>query len=75
MQDQLSAIQQEALSSLDQVQDDDGLQRWKVAYLGRSAPLMQTFDKLGTLPKEEPTKPKACARLLCSARCKPSAWM
>jgi phenylalanyl-tRNA synthetase alpha chain len=53
MQEQLNAIQQEALAGLEQVQDDDGLQRWKVAYLGRSAPLMQTFDKLGTLPKEE----------------------
>ncbi len=41
------------LDSLATVQDEDGLQRWKVAHLGRSAPLMQAFDQLGKLSKEE----------------------
>ena len=43
----------DGLQSLQTVQDEDGLQRWKVAHLGRSAPLMQAFDQLGKLSKEE----------------------
>ena len=50
---QLDRIEQDALADLEAVQDEDDLQRWKVAHLGRSSPLMQTFDKLGSLPKEE----------------------
>jgi len=50
---QLDQIEQDALAALNAVQDEDELQRWKVAHLGRSSPLMQTFDKLGSLPREE----------------------
>lgn len=50
---QLDQIEQDALAELEAVQDEDDLQRWKVAHLGRSSPLMQAFDKLGSLPKEE----------------------
>jgi len=50
---QLDQIEQEALAALDAVQDEEDLQRWKVAHLGRSSPLMQTFDQLGSLPKQE----------------------
>ena len=49
----LDQIEQEALAALDAVQDEEDLQRWKVAHLGRSSPLMQTFDQLGSLPKQE----------------------
>ena len=53
MLDQLNEIQSAALADLQSAQDDETLQRWKIAYLGRSAPLMQAFDRLGSLPKEE----------------------
>ena len=53
MLEQLDTIEQQALLELRAVQDDDGLQRWKVAHLGRSSPLMKIFDQLGGLPKEQ----------------------
>ena len=50
---QLDQIEQDALAALEAAQDEDELQRWKVAHLGRSSPLMSTFDQLGSLPKQE----------------------
>ena len=53
MLEELKQIEQKALSDLQTVEDEDGLQRWKVTHLGRSSPLMQTFDRLREAPKEE----------------------
>jgi len=53
MLEELNQIEQAALASLDTAQDEAALQRWKVTHLGRSSPLMLTFDKLGSLAKEE----------------------
>jgi phenylalanyl-tRNA synthetase alpha chain len=53
MLDVLDQIEREALSAIEEVHDDEALQRWKVAHLGRSSPLMSTFDRLGGLPKEQ----------------------
>ena len=53
MLDQLEQIEKTALSALEKAQDEAELERWRVAHLGRSAPLMQAFDQLGGLPKEE----------------------
>ena len=53
MQEKLDQIEREALSSLEAAQDEDALQRWKVAHLGRSSPLMTTFDQLRDVPKEQ----------------------
>ena len=53
MTEQLEQIERQALSELESVQDDEALQRWKVTHLGRSSPLMKTFDGLGGLAKEE----------------------
>lgn len=53
MLDQLTEIQLRGLSDLETVQDEDALQRWKTAHLGRSSPLMKIFDALGGLSKEE----------------------
>lgn len=50
---QLEEIKETALSGLEQVQDEEALQRWKTAYLGRSSPLMQTFDNMGKLSRDE----------------------
>lgn len=49
----LDQIEQAALTSLEGVGDEEALQRWKVAHLGRSSPLMQTFDGLGSVSKED----------------------
>jgi len=53
MAETLDQIEQQALDELQKVQDEDALQQWKVSCLGRSSPLMRTFDQLGGLPKEE----------------------
>jgi phenylalanyl-tRNA synthetase alpha chain len=53
MLEQLETISQDALASLKDAQDEESLQRWRVAHLGRSSPLMQVFDRMGSLAKEE----------------------
>jgi len=53
MLETLDQIEREALSELDTVSDQDGLQRWKVTHLGRNSSLMKVFDGLGGLPREE----------------------
>ena len=53
MLDKLAQLEQIALAELQDIQDEDELQRWKVANLGRSSGLMKTFDQLGSLPKDE----------------------
>lgn len=50
---QLEEIKNNALSSLRGVTDQEQLESWRVAHLGRSSPLMGVFDQLGRLPKEE----------------------
>ena len=50
---QLDQIEASALAALQGVTDEDSLENWRVAYLGRSSPLMSAFDQLGGLPKEE----------------------
>lgn len=49
----LDQIEQAALQALDSVQDETSLETWRITQLGRSAPLMQVFDQLGKLSKEE----------------------
>jgi len=49
----LDQIEQKGLVELQQVESEEKLQQWKVHHLGRSSPLMLTFDQLGSLPKEE----------------------
>jgi len=53
LEQQLESIEQEAISTLDNVDDAEALETWRVANLGRSSPLMGVFDQLGQLPKEE----------------------
>jgi phenylalanyl-tRNA synthetase alpha chain len=53
MLDQLGEMEKTALESLAAVQDEAALEAWRVAHLGRSSPLMQVFNGLGTLSKEE----------------------
>src|SRR5512136_2997268 len=53
MLEQFYPIEKTALEALKAVQNEAALEAWRVAYLGRSSSLMQVFDKLGSLPKEE----------------------
>ena len=49
----LNTIEKNALDALNSVQDEAGLESWRVAYLGRSSDLMKVFSGLGALSKEE----------------------
>ncbi len=49
---ELEQIRQAGLAALESVHDEAGLQAWRTAYLGRSAPVMQVFSKLGSFSKE-----------------------
>jgi phenylalanyl-tRNA synthetase alpha chain len=53
MLDRIEQINEDALTSLEAVQDAEALELWRVTHLGRSSPLMKIFDRLGQLPKEE----------------------
>jgi phenylalanyl-tRNA synthetase alpha chain len=53
MQDKLEKIKQEALDALENIEDQDALDRWHSQYLGRNSAVMEVFKGLGTLSKEE----------------------
>ncbi len=53
MVDQLNQIEQRALAALAEATDSAALEAWRVAHLGRSAPLMAVLGDLGQLSKEE----------------------
>lgn len=50
---QFDEIESHALAALQNVKDENDLQQWRVTFLGRSSPLMRTFDNMGQLSKEE----------------------
>jgi phenylalanyl-tRNA synthetase alpha chain len=50
---ELDQIEQNALKALESINDEASLEIWRIAYLGRSAPLMPIFDQLGKLSREE----------------------
>ena len=49
----LNVIERNALDALNSVQDEAGLEAWRVSHLGRSSELMKVFSGLGALSKEE----------------------
>jgi phenylalanyl-tRNA synthetase alpha chain len=53
MLSQLEQMEQTALKALDTVGDESELEKWRVAHLGRSSPLMGVFDGIGSLTKAE----------------------
>ncbi len=53
MLNQLDQIEQAARAALDAAQEEVALEQWRITHLGRSAPLMQVFDAMGKLSKEE----------------------
>jgi phenylalanyl-tRNA synthetase alpha chain len=50
---ELDQIEETALSTLDEAQDEAALETWRVTHLGRNSPLMGVFDNIGSLPKGE----------------------
>ncbi|MFH2103806.1 MAG: phenylalanine--tRNA ligase subunit alpha [Chloroflexota bacterium] len=53
MLDKLNEIERAALKGLAAIENEQDLETWRVANLGRSAALMQVFDGIGTLSTEE----------------------
>jgi phenylalanyl-tRNA synthetase alpha chain len=53
MLEKLDEIEKDALEALTRAQDESALETWRVAYIGRSSPVMTVFSSLGTLSKEE----------------------
>ncbi|MFZ3070497.1 MAG: phenylalanine--tRNA ligase subunit alpha [Anaerolineaceae bacterium] len=52
-QEKLEHEQAAALSALESIQSGEELEAWRVTYLGKSSPVMQTFVGLGQFSKEE----------------------
>ncbi|MEA4906352.1 MAG: phenylalanine--tRNA ligase subunit alpha [Anaerolineaceae bacterium] len=50
---ELENIERSGLEALAGVKDEAALQAWRIAHLGRSAPVMQVFSRLGQVPKEQ----------------------
>jgi phenylalanyl-tRNA synthetase alpha chain len=53
MIEELVHIEKNARTELEKVDDEASLAVWRLAHLGRSAPLMLVFEQLGKLSKEE----------------------
>ena len=53
MIEKLEEIKQTGLTSLESVTDEDALNEWKVAHVGRSSAIMDVFKNMGSVPKEE----------------------
>jgi phenylalanyl-tRNA synthetase alpha chain len=49
---ELDEIQRAGLDALASVRDEAGLQAWRTAHLGRSAPVMLAFTRLGQISRE-----------------------
>lgn len=50
---ELERIEKSALSDLEMVDDEPGLEQWRVTHLGRSSALMGIFDQMSRIPKEQ----------------------
>lgn len=53
MLEKMEELERQALAMLEQTRSLEDLEKWRVAYLGRSSPLMRIFEGLGQLLKEE----------------------
>ena len=56
MLDKLAQIEEDGVRSLDEAQDEEAVEAWRVATLGRNSPLMRTFSELPQLSKENISK-------------------
>jgi phenylalanyl-tRNA synthetase alpha chain len=53
MLEKLKGIEQAGLEALQSIQDEDGLESWRVNHLGRSSALMLLFNGFNQLSKDE----------------------
>ena len=53
MLEKLEEIKQAGMSSLLEINDEQALNQWKVAHIGRSSAIMDVFKNMGTVPKEQ----------------------
>ena len=53
MLDKLEEIQQAGLKALEFVENEIGLDQWKVIHLGRNSAIMDVFKNMGSVSKEE----------------------
>ena len=53
MLDKLNEIQETGLAALAATSDEEGLNQWKINYLGRNSAIMDVFKNMGSLPKEQ----------------------
>lgn len=51
--DRLKSLQTQALSELETARDAAALERWRLAYLGRSGPIADVLKSMGSIPAEE----------------------
>ncbi len=49
----IAQIEQEALNALENAETEEQLERWRIAHLGRSSPLMKVFESMHALSKDE----------------------
>jgi phenylalanyl-tRNA synthetase alpha chain len=56
IQQEMESIQQAALSALQMAEEEASLQQWRIAYLGKSAPVMKVFSKIGQYAPEDRPK-------------------
>jgi phenylalanyl-tRNA synthetase alpha chain len=50
---ELEGLEKTGLDALASVGSEEGLKAWHTAHLGKNSPVMQSFKRLGTVPKEE----------------------
>ncbi len=53
MLEKFEPIQQIALSALADVENEDALNQWRVAHMGRSSAIMDVFKNMGSISKDE----------------------
>ncbi len=53
MLDQLEEIERDSLAALKEASDDQALEQWRVAYLGRKSPLVTLLSSVGSAPPQE----------------------
>lgn len=67
VQVEMQVIKQSALDALSRAVDEASLQQWRIAHLGKSAPVMQIFTRIGQFAPEDRPKVGAAANQVKNA--------
>ncbi len=67
VQQEMDGILQVGLEALQQVEDETSLQQWRIAHLGKAAPVMQIFTRIGQYVPEDRPKVGQSANLVKKA--------